>query len=357
MPERYVVCHDEFLGAGDRAALMAVAHDLSGHNPVLFDMARLNGKDPAKCRQAMQETAQAIRAETGDADIVFLSTGISSLHPLANELKNSLKAKWVDIRLDLDQDQSFRNYPKMPGPRQPVEHMIGLRNMSVGTINSFLTGIFRSASEAARSVISTVPVTPDHYRMDRQAAAFKSAHPGLSENAVVVLLGSYMNHKTRRDLDGIMESAATEGRPVILVTSPRTEKQQAKIVDTLEQKYANTHGVHLHRFNADQPEKNIYPGVLAFAGDVVVTSDSLTMISESVALGRRTHVLSTMADRPGYLNAIEKMNLIRRVDGPLDTAWTPSARPDPFQEIRTSLGLNRVKDTRNTAIAPLENAV
>ena len=137
MQEHYVVCHDEFLGAGDKAALLAVARDLSGHNPVFFDMARLNGKDPEKCRQAMQQVAQDIKAKTDGDDIVFLSTGISSLHPLANELKNTLKAKWVDIRLDLDQDQSFKNYPKMPGPRQPVDHMIGLKNMSVGTINSF----------------------------------------------------------------------------------------------------------------------------------------------------------------------------------------------------------------------------
>ena len=193
--------------------------------------------------------------------------------------------------------------------------------------------------------------------MDRQAAAFKASHPALTENPVVVLLGSYMNHKTQRDLGSIMESVSAEGRPVIIVTSPRTERQQTKIADALEKKYGNTSGIHLHRFNPGEPERNIYPGVLAFTKDIVVTSDSLTMISESMALGRRTHVLSTMADRPAYLNAIEDMNLIRRVDGALDTSWTPSARPDPFQEIRTSIGINMPKDARGVVVAHPENVI
>lgn len=337
MTERFIICNWDFLGAGDRNALATTAQQLSGQPPIILDMQRMASKDLSQSRAMAQTIAEEIRAAAGEDKIIFISSGIDYIHPIAHELKNSLNAEWLDVRLDLDNGQSFKNYPKQAERFQPVDHAVELKNTSVGMLGTIFSKIFNSASKPERGEITTVPVTPDLDKISQQAARFEDAHPSMTDNAVIVLLGSYIQNNTKSEIDKIVSQAQTEGRPVIIVTSPRTEKQQGKIVDHLEQKYGDRPGIHLHRFSADNPDGNIYPGVLAFAKDVAVTSDSLTMVSESIAMGLRTHILPTMADRPAHYESLQQKNLVRMVKGGLDTHWIPSSRPDPFVEIRTAM--------------------
>lgn len=336
MAERFVICQWDFLGAGDRQALETTAQQITGKPPLLLDMNRLADQPRAQAQQTMQDLAQELRAQAGSDQITLLSSGINYLHPLAHQLKEKLQARWLDIRLDVDNDHGFKNYPKDPDPYQPVDCAIGLRSINPGGLGSMIAKFFNRASAVPRLEISTVPVIPDQEKIAAQKEHFTKAHPDMGENALVVLLGSYMQGNTLKAIDKIVAQAQEQNRPVIFVTSPRTEKQQEKIATQLAQKYGDQPGIYVHRFDAKNPAGNIYPGVLGCASDVAVTSDSLTMVSESIALGLRTHILPTMAERPAYYQALDDKNLVRMVKDKLDTSWTPGPRPDPFAEIKAA---------------------
>lgn len=354
MAERFVVCNWDFLGAGDRSALETTARQISGQPPLVLDMQRMAGKDLNQAQKAANTIAQEIRDAAGNDKITFISSGLDHIHPLAHGLKKALNADWLDIRLDIDNGQSFKDYPKHAEPFQPVDCAVELKNLSVGKIGSWLSKIFNVAGRPERAAMTTVPVIPDHEKMTLQAARFTQAHPEMNENAIVILLGSYIQSNTKKEVEKIVAQGQAEERPVIFVTSPRTEKQQRKIADQLEQKYGGQPGVYFHRFSVNDPAENIYPGILAFAGDVAVTSDSLTMVSESIALGLRTHILPTMADRPAYYESLQQQNLVRLAKDGLDTNWVPSTRPDPFTEIKRAREISKsgIDNTHNAGVLP-----
>src|SRR5690606_10246740 len=98
---------------------------------------------------------------------------------------------------------------------------------------------------------TTVPVSPDLAKINQQAGRFEDAHPDMTNNPVVVLLGSYIQSNTKAEIDKIVSQAAKDERPVIIVTSPRTEKQQEKVANQLEEQYGGRPGIHVHRFSGD----------------------------------------------------------------------------------------------------------
>ena len=103
-------------------------------------------------------------------------------------------------------------------------------------------------------------------------------------------------------------------------------------------------GLLVYRFDAGHPDGNIYLGALKLADDVVVGSDSLTMIADAMVTGKRTHALTTMCERPRYLDGLIQGGLLRRASrAGLDCDWQPARVPDPFAVIAGSFDAERTR--------------
>jgi mitochondrial fission protein ELM1 len=124
---------------------------------------------------------------------------------------------------------------------------------------------------------------------------FRDRFADLPSPHVAVLLGGdsgpyVFGARAATDLAvAINRMLAQRGGSALVTSSART---RAEAIDALE---ANLKvPVHLHRFRPGLTD-NPYLGMLAHADDVVVTSDSIAMLSEAAATGRLVHIFRVRA--------------------------------------------------------------
>jgi hypothetical protein len=128
---------------------------------------------------------------------------------------------------------------------------------------------------------------------ERLVAASRRWAPRLAELPrpyIAVLVGGHSGPYalTRRGgerLAGEANSlAARLGGSLLVTTSARTPESARR---TLEQRLARPH--FLYRWRRGDPE-NPYFAFLALADEIIVTADSMSMVSEAVASGKRVHL-------------------------------------------------------------------
>ena len=131
-------------------------------------------------------------------------------------------------------------------------------------------------------------VDPQRLAADRHRWQLRFA--GLPQPVLGVLIGGdsgpfVLGRRTARRLATQINSMVrSRGGSAIITTSART---RAEVADVLEA--ALTVPTTLHRYRRDDPD-NPYFGILALANAVVVTSDSVAMLSEAAAAGRPVHI-------------------------------------------------------------------
>ncbi len=149
----------------------------------------------------------------------------------------------------------------------------------------------------------------------------------LTQPRVAVLIGasngaytidqSYLNQL----LGGAAKLAATGS--LLVTTSRRTPLELRRYAAA----WLTEHFPERHFFFSDQPgERNPYPGILAFADRIVVSSDSVNMISEALGTGRPVHSLRTRTTNERFSRFAERLissGRLLAIDDPSQPDYVP----------------------------------
>jgi len=203
----------------------------------------------------------------------------------------------------------------LEGPWPDVVISAGLKNEPVCRFIKLLSGghtqlVFLGRTWAPHSVFDLVITTPQ-YRLRREPNVIHNLmtqhgvepqrlaaerhrwelrFAGLSRPVLGVLIGGDSGpfvlgaRAARRLAAQINTMVGIRGGSAIITTSART---RAEVADLLEATL--TVPATVHRYRRDDPD-NPYFGILALADAVVVTSDSVAMLSEAAAAGRPVHI-------------------------------------------------------------------
>jgi len=211
----------------------------------------------------------------------------------------------------------------LEGPWPDVVISAGLKNEPVCRFIKLLSGghtqlVFLGRTWAPRSVFDLVITTPQYrlphepnvvhnlmtqhgvepQRLAAEKHRWELHFAGLSRPVLGVLIGGdsgpfVLGRRAARRLAAqINTMVEVRGGCAIITTSART---RAEVADVLEA--ALTVPATLHRYRRDDPD-NPYFGILALANAVVVTSDSVAMLSEAAAAGRPVHIFDLGASGP-----------------------------------------------------------
>ena len=157
--------------------------------------------------------------------------------------------------------------------------------------------------------------------LDTAAKKWEPIFARLPHPRVAVLIGgaskshSFSEDDARR-LASALKDLATQGMGVMATTSRRTGDAQTKIIrETLE-------GANAYAFDGEG--ENPYPGLLALADAVLVTSDSTNMALEAAATGKPVYVV----DIPGRGEKFDRLHetlrnrgIARKFEGRIEH-WT-----------------------------------
>lgn len=125
---------------------------------------------------------------------------------------------------------------------------------------------------------------------------------------------------------GLRQRHAAEGGSILMTSSPRTP---AQLATRLRDGIADLPGVSW--INPDDGE-NPYPGMLAWADRIVVTADSVNMLSEAAASGAPVHTL--LPDKPlpprlaRFHDALRAGGWLHDLDAPGSVPSTPLRETD-----------------------------
>jgi mitochondrial fission protein ELM1 len=178
-------------------------------------------------------------------------------------------------------------------------------------------------------------VTPELLQAEAQKWAPTFAH--LKRPYVAVLLGG-SNANYRLDPKVIMQlgpqltSLAAQGKASLLITpSRRTGAMNSVLLSAL------LHNVPAYLW--DEQGENPYYGMLGLADSIIVTCDSINMISEACATGKPVHVVKlpgTSEKFNAFYQALQDSGRIRFFSGTLEN-WTYS----PLREMQRVASLIR----------------
>ena len=158
-------------------------------------------------------------------------------------------------------------------------------------------------------------------RLQSEAARWQPRLAHLPKPHIAVLLGGhagpYNFDRENGALLGFHASrmAEAKGGSLLVTTSARTPE---RVIAAFEAQLRAPHA--LHRFTKFQPpEENPFFAFLGLASEVVVTSDSMSMLAEAVATGKPTHIFdlargktSNRPERPRD-GRIAKRNIAERL--------------------------------------------
>jgi mitochondrial fission protein ELM1 len=173
-----------------------------------------------------------------------------------------------------------------------------------------------------------VPTALHDVTAERLAAAAEHWRPRLAalpRPLIGVILGGPSGRQAfgleegRRLLDGLLAMQATSGGGVAVVPSRRTPDE---VLALFAEAAARDPAIWTWSREGDNP----YLGVLALADRLVVTGDSVSMVSEALATPHPVEVFTPeLRDvHRGFLGALEDRGLVRVFDG----RWTePAPRP------------------------------
>jgi mitochondrial fission protein ELM1 len=219
--------------------------------------------------------------------------------------------------------------------RQTVSYLRRVRKESRGkTFTVFIkdpyTGpetadvIWVPEHDALRGGNVLVTTTPAN-RIGRVLNALRNAPPeapiaALPHPRVALILGGdSINHRfTRKDCDRLIEIARMiVGEGGGLMVSPSRRTPPALVAELIA-----IFGDEPHAFVWDGAGENPYPHMLAHAGHVVLTGDSVNMVGEAVATGVPVHVYEPGGGHrkiTAYIDRLTERGAVRRWNGRLES--------------------------------------
>ncbi len=144
------------------------------------------------------------------------------------------------------------------------------------------------------------------------------------------------------NLAGIVEDARRRDMNVIVTPSRRTEPE---IIDLLQTTFGSDPGFSLWDGSGENP----YVGILAVADRLVVTGESVSMVSEALATGRPVHILRLEGSgrrHERFLENLVRKSMISVIDGRRpDWTWQGcppvDSTPEAAKAILGRLGMTR----------------
>jgi mitochondrial fission protein ELM1 len=163
-------------------------------------------------------------------------------------------------------------------------------------------------------------------RLQREAAAWQGRLAHLPGPHIALLMGGHAGpYNFDRENGALLgchasRMAAERGGSLLVTTSARTPEAA---IDAFASQLRVPHS--LHRFVRFQPpEENPFFAFLGMASEIIVTSDSMSMLAEAVATGKPTHIFD-LARGP-------RSNRPRR---PADGSIAPRALEERLADFRT----------------------
>ena len=161
-------------------------------------------------------------------------------------------------------------------------------------------------------------------KLETEKALFKARYSSLPQPRVGVLIGGSSKHHTMtasiaKTLAKRLKKLATEGYGLMITASRRTGEDNEAILKE-----------HLDHENIDYWDgsgENPYFGILGWADYLLVTEDSVSMVSEAIATGQPTYIIelkggSKRLDR--FHEIIRDKGLAKPFEGELEP-WSPPA--------------------------------
>ena len=211
----------------------------------------------------------------------FAGPGIPILAPLLLEKrKTSLQPPWPDVLLCAEASTSMiaREIKKKSAGATRIV-CIGRPAGSAAAFDLVITTAQYRVPAAANVVELSLPLS----------AAPLAARQDMSETAPIVLVvggpafPDRLDSATAQRLAGdALAHAAAQGRSLAVLTSPRTPRE---VADIFRRNIAPPHSLHV--FGEGE---NRYTALLGEAAEIIVTSDSVSMVADALANGRPVSV-------------------------------------------------------------------
>ncbi|WP_340115630.1 mitochondrial fission ELM1 family protein [Pelagibius sp. 7325] len=171
-------------------------------------------------------------------------------------------------------------------------------------------------------------VTPE--RLAAAAGRFRARYAHLPERRIGVLIGGdnkvfRLDSRTMTTLTERLAKLAREGWGLMITPSRRTGPRNEEIL---------RHGLHglpadIWDAQGDNAGENPYFGILALADHLVVTGDSVNMVSEACSTGKPVHTVQLQGHAPKFDRfhaALQQAGITRDFDGSLpEWTYTPLA--------------------------------
>ena len=172
-------------------------------------------------------------------------------------------------------------------------------------------------------------------RLKTEGARWHARLAHLPQPHITVLLGGHAGpYNFDRENGALLgwhssRMAETKGGSLLVTTSARTPE---RVIAAFEAQLRAPHT--LHRFTKFQPaEENPFFAFLGLAAEVIVTSDSMSMLAEAIATGKPTHIFDLARGKNS--NRPERPN-----DGSITKRTLPERLADfRFQAIMYQLGM------------------
>lgn len=285
-----------------RALMPAPAHDgivMTDRTPPIWILTGVREGDNAQVRQLALATG---------LDYVEKKLFYNELYKLPNTLKG--RGLWT-VRPDSGAEL------RAPWPRVAIG--VGRRSVPVSrwikkASNNFTRLVQVGRPRLALGIFDLIVTTPQ-YRLPvrpnvlqlplplsrlrgadlkKEAAVWKHIARGLKRPLTSVLVGGDTNtfrlgKRAAENLGRLVSAhAAAAGGSLLVTTSPRTTRDaEQALVNAL------TVPAYVYRWSEAGGESNPYLGLLSLADDIVVTSDSASLLSDAVIVGKPIHLFET----------------------------------------------------------------
>ncbi len=227
--------------------------------------------------------------------------------------------------------------------QNPKTFCVQIQDPRVRTSGFDLVAVPAHDPARGKNVLVTT-LSPNRITAEKLAAAkegFRSRFEPLPAPRVAVLIGgtskvhSLTVEHTHDMVDELMK-LIVDKYSLMITTSRRTGEGPAKIIR-----------INLQAENSviwDGSGENPYFGMLAWADFIIVTSDSMSMISDALTTGKPTYVIPLLGGAPrlnGALKTLQDNGLIRSFAGSLENyTYTPLQDAAKIaEEIRRKSGL------------------